>query len=396
MIVSLSTHMIARFRDFSRPGFAAALFDMNGLLINSEDLLLNAKRVFLKSKGVSWKVSYHLDSKGLPVRDYVAVWKRIFHLEDNLNELAREFETITERMVYHSRNLKMLAGVRDFLKWLSNYPIRCALVTTAEKRVAIAVLRRFRLLKYFQAFITADELGGKAGKPSPYCYEMAARQLNVLPKQCVVFEDSINGALAAKSARMACVAVNRSPSRKLCAIADICVKSFEDAKIRNFLLASMHLSALYIGRFQPFHRGHLACVKRVLSQNKKIIIGVQNTGLNKKNPLTFNERRQIIVASLKDAGIAASEYRVIKIPKVNQDWPRQLNRIFDFDVLYAGNPLLKQPFRKSNCKICHLFRGQSPYSGTQIRKKFAAGKSIAKFVMPSAVPLIERFLKKNN
>ena len=105
-------------------------------------------------------------------------------------------------------------------------------------------------------------------------------------------------------------------------------------------------SALFIGRFQPFHNGHLNVVKKILKENERIIIVIGSAEKNflPQNPFTAGERFQMIEESLKDAKIPREKYCIIPVRDVNNYalWINHINiYVPPYDKIYTGSKLIK-------------------------------------------------------
>src|SRR3989344_4165644 len=133
--------------------------------------------------------------------------------------------------------------------------------------------------------------------------------------------------------------------------------------------------ALFIGRFQPFHNGHLHVIKQLSRKYKKVIIAVgsaqhKNT---KENPLSFQERKEIIDGVLKKNSIF--HYKIVAvsdIPKDNQ-WVHWLcAKTGPFNHIYSGNAFVRFLFRQAKFKP-HPIKEISKISATIIRKRIGKG-----------------------
>src|SRR3989338_5346962 len=98
---------------------------------------------------------------------------------------------------------------------------------------------------------------------------------------------------------------------------------------------------ILIGRFQPFHLGHLSAVKQALSQCDHLTIGIGSSQYSgtKENPFTAEARTKIIKASLEEAGIGKENYKITLIPDIhhNEAWPSHVkNLVPDFDILFIA------------------------------------------------------------
>jgi len=112
--------------------------------------------------------------------------------------------------------------------------------------------------------------------------------------------------------------------------------------------------ALFLGRFQPFHFGHLGVVKRISEECESLIIGIgsANKSHTRNNPFTFDERKMMIDLSLEREKI--SNCAVVAIDDIN-NYPKWVSHVLDsvpkFDVLYTGNPLVRKLFEDKGYKV---------------------------------------------
>src|SRR5438552_17592149 len=129
--------------------------------------------------------------------------------------------------------------------------------------------------------------------------------------------------------------------------------------------------AFFIGRFQPFHRGHLAMVRRILESNEEIIVGIgsaqySHTG---ENPFTAGERHEMIKRALDAEGI--HNYHIVPIPDthVHSVWASHVTSLVPrFDAVYTNSDLVVRLFREHGPKVLSpppLHR--EPLSGTTVR-----------------------------
>jgi len=132
---------------------------------------------------------------------------------------------------------------------------------------------------------------------------------------------------------------------------------------------------LIIGRFQPFHLGHLHIIKKYSQKGFfiKIVIGSTQKSHEKKNPFTKDEREDMILLSLKANKI--KNYKIYNVPDHNDDekWIKGLRKsVGDFDSLYTGNKLVKELFGLYLTDVHVLKEGRRfrDLSATEIRKKW--------------------------
>jgi nicotinamide-nucleotide adenylyltransferase len=129
------------------------------------------------------------------------------------------------------------------------------------------------------------------------------------------------------------------------------------------------MKALFIGRFQPFHKGHLSVIQEALKENDHLYIGIGSTQYNYEplNPLTIAERILLIEAALKEAKISREKYTIIPIPNIENFtlWPRHVELyIPPFQKLYTGSSIVAEIFKDYN-KIL-----KNPYQIIPVQKKY--------------------------
>lgn len=167
----------------------------------------------------------------------------------------------------------------------------------------------------------------------------------------------------------------------------------------------MKSSALFVGRFQPFHKGHLDVINQILKENNRVIIAIGSAEKNflPDNPLTAGERFQIIEESLKEAKIPAEKYCIIPVRNVNNYalWVNHLNiYIPPYDKVYTGSKIVKACYEgkyyrpheknKTGPKIIQLKR-ILPISATKIRDAIIKKKKWHHWVPEATIKLLEKW-----
>ncbi|WP_343464217.1 hexitol phosphatase HxpB [Pantoea sp.] len=189
---------------YRRP-VVAAIFDMDGLLIDSEPLWDRAELATLASVGVDVSRRHELpDTLGLRIDQTVQLWYDAFPWPGpSQAEVAERIMTQTLAHVEATRPL--LPGVEQALQLCQQQGLRIALASASPLHMLERVLEIFNLRHYFSALASAETL--PYSKPHPQVYLDAAAKLQVDPLQCVTFEDSFNGLIATKAARMRSIVV---------------------------------------------------------------------------------------------------------------------------------------------------------------------------------------------
>lgn len=207
--------------------FAAAVFDMDGLLVDSEPLWHEAEVEILGQLGVPLARSDCRRTKGMVVYDVTRFWhERYPWPAPDTDEVARQVVDRVCALVQAEGRLQ--PGVEEALERCRRAGLPLALASSSEYRLIEAVLGQFGLADRFDVIHSAQD--EPYGKPHPGVFLTAAAKLGVRPERCVAWEDAPAGVLAAKAARMACVAVPEPAERDhpYVAIADAVLGSLEE------------------------------------------------------------------------------------------------------------------------------------------------------------------------
>jgi mannitol-1-/sugar-/sorbitol-6-/2-deoxyglucose-6-phosphatase len=182
----------------------AAIFDMDGLLVDSEPVWHEVEIAVFTRLGVPLTVERCLETKGMFLGEAVDhwygryPWKGASHLE-----VAAEItDTMAARL---ELGVAHKAGALHALDFCEGRGVVLAVASSSPRRLIDAVVRSLGLDDRFAVVHSAED--EDAGKPDPAVFDTTARLLGVAPQACIVFEDSGAGVLAAKSAGMVCVAV---------------------------------------------------------------------------------------------------------------------------------------------------------------------------------------------
>jgi HAD superfamily hydrolase (TIGR01509 family) len=198
----------------------AVLFDMDGTLLDSEHLTDAAVERLLKGSGIQVDVDY--------TRFHGMTWKSIS------DSLRHEFPTliglpleIELQSLFHQDLLEtkppIIPGATDALLAAS---LRChtALVSSSDRQSVEHVVQRLGLTATLDSLVCAEDC--QRSKPDPQCYQLAAARLKVECGRCLVFEDSLAGLNAARSAGMRTISIGRGPERE--ALADHVITNYRD------------------------------------------------------------------------------------------------------------------------------------------------------------------------
>ena len=152
---------------------------------------------------------------------------------------------------------------------------------------------------------------------------------------------------------------------------------------------------LFVGRFQPFHKGHLKPLKDILEKLDELVIVVGSSQYSHKidNPFTAGERITMIRRALEEEGIAPSKYWIIPVPDVHVHmiWVSHIiGYTPKFTVVYTNEPLTRRLFVEAGYRVEPVpFHKREVYSATEIRKRMLNRQNWEKLVPKSVAQFIK-------
>lgn len=180
------------------------IFDMDGLLIDSEPLWNDAATEVFSYYGKKLTNEEYASTTGLRTSEFVEWWLKEYQF-DQL-ELQRAGNAIVDIVIEKIKlEPKVMPGVNYIIHFFAERKFKIGLATSSPLKLVKTVIGLLGLNEYFGAISSAESL--EFGKPHPQVYLNCAAQLNASPLECLCFEDSFNGLIAAKAARMKCVIV---------------------------------------------------------------------------------------------------------------------------------------------------------------------------------------------
>ena len=188
----------------------AVVFDMDGLMFNTEDVYTAAGTELLRRRGHTFTDELKGAMMGLQAQPSFEVMIRHCNLTDTWQQLSVESNRLF--LSYLGDRLAPMPGLMELLGALERAAVPKAIATSSRRDLVDPCLRPFDLEKRFQFVLTAEDV--VHGKPDPEIYLTAARRLGVSPAEMAVLEDSQNGCQAAASAGAFAVAVPGEHSRQ--------------------------------------------------------------------------------------------------------------------------------------------------------------------------------------
>lgn len=196
------------------------IFDMDGVLLDSEPFWRAALISELADLGTTLTEQEAADTMGIRI-DQVLELRQETHGWTG-KSIPDAVDSILDRVIGEVQNSAvLLPGVEEVLIMAREHSLKIGLATSSPARLIEAVLSALNLKEWFEVTRSAESL--RYGKPHPEIYLITAEALGIAPEKCIAIEDSLNGVISAKAARMKCVAVPEKISTDLpgFAVADL-------------------------------------------------------------------------------------------------------------------------------------------------------------------------------
>jgi HAD superfamily hydrolase (TIGR01509 family) len=221
-------------RPTADPKPQAVVFDLDGLLIDTEGLFVEAARRVLAARGMAPEPTFFATIMGTPGRDALPRFCHYYGLTDPVEVVAAEYKSGFLAALAGGR-APLMPGALELIGRLDRAGIPRAIATSSTREYVSSVFGPHGLIDGFAFVLTADDV--THGKPHPEIYSRAAERLGVPPSAVIVLEDSINGLRAAKAASCRCVVVphDQTPRGEL-EIADLVVPSLATPELCHYLV----------------------------------------------------------------------------------------------------------------------------------------------------------------
>ena len=204
----------------------AVIFDMDGVLVDSQPLHFTGDRLLLKYCGVEVTEDDMVKYAGSSNPNRFKKFTEIYHLKNTVKEMDHVRENIMEKLVDES-DLKAISGIPSLLKDLKDHHFLIALASSSSYGFIHSILDKTGIKDYFDYILSGEDLVNS--KPAPDIFLKAAKELGCDPKTCVVVEDSNNGVKAAVAANMKCIGyVNKTSGAQDLSQATIVIENFND------------------------------------------------------------------------------------------------------------------------------------------------------------------------
>ncbi len=215
--------------------FKAIIFDMDGTIINSENLWSESSLHMLKVKG---KVKEDKECKkilselkGASLYTTCAFIKMTYNTLESVEELIQQKEDFVFKNF--ASLVSFIDGFEQFHHKISKQGMRSAIATNATLSTLEYTTKHFPLSKFFNEHIYCIDHVNKKPKPEPDVFLYAADMIDMQPQECVVIEDSAHGIAAAKAAGMFCIGINTGKNKQALSQADIIVEHYDEIDLEK-------------------------------------------------------------------------------------------------------------------------------------------------------------------
>ena len=183
--------------------FRAVIFDLDGVLADSEPWWNEIDAKLLAAHGVTYRGEYHRNVLGVSYRLAVEFYKKAFGLSASVEELMRRRGEIAAD--FFANRINVFPSAKTVLQELRQMNLHLAVATSSVSASARPFLARHGLTTFFEVVVTGEEV--EHGKPHPEIYLRAAEKLGIAAAACLVIEDALSGIAAAKAAKMRVAAI---------------------------------------------------------------------------------------------------------------------------------------------------------------------------------------------
>jgi beta-phosphoglucomutase family hydrolase len=212
----------------------AVIFDMDGVLVDSEPLHKKSNEIFFEQLGIKLSKNLYSTFIGMSNGEMWSIIKKECNLEQSVEELIKKAQDLSYNYMEKNLTDTPIDGVLNLLEELKVNKIKIALASSSPLKLINLVTKRLRIKDYFDVILSGEEV--QNGKPAPDIFIETARRLDVYPEECVVIEDSHNGLKGANKAKCKTIAYDspNSPNQDL-SIANGVVNNIQNINIEYLL-----------------------------------------------------------------------------------------------------------------------------------------------------------------
>ena len=204
----------------------AIIFDLDGTIVDSMWIWKEIDIQYLAKRGIELPDGLQKAIEGMSFTETAMYFKKTFKLPDTIEQIKEEWNAMA--LDFYRNRIELKDGAIEFIKLVKSMEIKLGVGTSNSRELASEVLKKHDIYKYFDTIRTSCEV--EKGKPHPDVFLKAAQDLNVKPHECIVFEDTYAGVLAAKRAGMRVVAISDELSlpykKEICELAENYIENY--------------------------------------------------------------------------------------------------------------------------------------------------------------------------
>ncbi|MGW8223944.1 MAG: HAD family hydrolase [Syntrophobacteria bacterium] len=207
----------------------AVLFDMDGVIIDSEPLWSKAEQELLARRNIPYSPQLKAVMMGLDSSEAVGFLIQHYDLKESLSDVVEERNQLIAGLF--RQFLRPMPHALQLVRSVHAAEIKTGLASSSPQELVALALGRLNITGLFDFILSGDQVA--RGKPAPDIYLTAARELGVSHENCLVIEDAPHGVAAAKAAGMCCLAISTSASEPALAAADRVVRDFAEVDLQS-------------------------------------------------------------------------------------------------------------------------------------------------------------------
>lgn len=206
----------------------AVIFDVDGTLVDSMWIWKQVDIEYLGKRGIPLPENLQTEIEGMSYSETAIYFKERFGLPESPEEIKEEWRLMAED--YYRKHIQLKSGAKEFIKLLHEKGLKIGIATSNSRELVEYMLENHGIREYFSNIRTSCEV--EKGKPAPDVYLKVAEDMGIEPRYCLVFEDTVAGVTAARSAGMKVFAMadelSKDSKDKLIEMTEGYIYSFEE------------------------------------------------------------------------------------------------------------------------------------------------------------------------